>query len=75
MARPNITGALKAWRIYLKGNDTPLTDKVIFLTDHFLIVGEDKNDHAPTWYNIDQVTKIEGVEPIPPKREQRAAWI
>ena len=80
MARPNLSKPLKARAIYINGSDTPLTDKVIFLTDHFLIIGEHENDTAPTWLNIDQVTRVEGVEAIAPPtdtdaRREQAQWL
>ena len=71
MQRININKPLKCKAIYLKGNNNkPLRDRCVYIAGNFLIVGQDENDTAPTWYNVDQVNKLEGVEQIP---EQRSA--
>ena len=64
MEKLNIYRPLRAQAIYLKGNSKPLRDRIIFVSSNFLIVGKDINDTAPTWYNIDLVNRLEGVEPI-----------
>ena len=68
--RLDINKPLKVKGIYIKGNSKPLHDRICFIAGNFLIVAKDENDTAPTWYNVDQVNKLEGVEQIP---EQRSA--
>lgn len=69
MQNLNVNRPLKAKAIYLKGNNNkPLRDRCVYIAGNFLIVGQDENDTAPTWYNIDQVIKLEGVEAIPEAR-------
>jgi len=66
MQNLNTNRPLKAKAIYLKGNNNkPLRDRCIYIAGNFLIVGQDENDTAPTWYSVDQVIKLEGVE-VPP---------
>ena len=47
--------------LYLKGGEI-LTDCLICIADNFVIVAHDATDVKTTWYNTDQVQKIEGVE-------------
>ena len=63
--------------IHLKGNRQTITDSIIMFADSFLIVAQDENDVSPTWYNIDQISKLEGVEelPKPPASASRVTWI
>lgn len=49
--------------IYIKGNNEPLCNKLICFTDNFVIVSDGVRDDSPTWYNRDQIEKMEGVEP------------
>lgn len=73
MNRLNITKPLKVKALYLKGNSKPLHDRIVYIAGNFLIVGQDEEDTAPTWYNMDKIDKLEGVEQIPePPRQQRA---
>ena len=76
MQRLNITKPLKCKAIYLKGNNNkPLRDRHMYIAGNFLVVGKDENDTAPTWYNVDKVDKLEGVEEIPDKpRRQQAVF-
>jgi hypothetical protein len=75
MQRININKPLKCKAIYLKGNNNkPLRDRHIYIAGNFLIVGQDENDTAPTWYNVDQVVKLEGVEEIPAHPRKTGAY-
>ena len=47
--------------LYLKGGEI-LTDCLICFADNFVIVAHDATDIKATWYNTDQVQKMEGVE-------------
>ena len=69
MERINVIKPLRAKGIYLKGNSKPLHNRIIWIAGNFLVVAEDEEDTAPTWYNIDKVDKLEGVEQIkePPR--------
>lgn len=77
MQRISINKPLKCKAIYIKGNNNkPLRDRLIYIARSFLIVGQDDNDTAPTWYNVDQVIKLEGVEEIPaPPRNAGIAFL
>ena len=71
MQRLNINKLLKCKYIYLKGNNyNPLRDRYLYIADNFLIVGKNENDTAPTWFNVDQIARLEGVEEVtaPPGR-------
>jgi hypothetical protein len=70
MLKLELTKPYKAKAIHLKGSSKPLRDRIVFIAGNFLVVAQDMNDTAPTWYNVDQVVKLEGVEQIP---EQRSA--
>lgn len=52
----------KCAAVYLKGSKEPLQNKVVYILDNFLIVAADEEDTAPTWYNVDRVDRLEGVE-------------
>lgn len=73
----SINKPLKAKAIYFKGNNKPLRDRLIYIAGNFLVVAQDENDTAPTWYNVDKVERLEGVEhlPTPPRSAGRAAEI
>ena len=70
--RLDLNKPLKVKGIYIKGNSKPLHDRICFIAGNFLIVAKDENDTAPTWYNVDKVDKLEGVEEISdkPRRQQ-----
>ena len=71
--RLELNKPLKVKAIYIKGNSKPLRDRCVYIAGNFLVVAKDEEDTAPTWYNVDQVNKLEGVEQIPePPRQQRA---
>ena len=67
MERLNLSRPLKAKAIYIKGNSKPLRDRTVFIAGNFLIVAKDAEDTAPTWYNVDQVNRLEGVTQEPPQ--------
>lgn len=60
----NCNKPMYAKAIYVKGNSKPLRDRIVFFADRFLIVAQDENDTAPTWYNVDMIDKITGVEAL-----------
>ena len=74
MKRLELNKPLKVKAIYLKGNSKPLRNRIVYIAGNFLIVGQNEEDTAPTWYNMDKVEKLEGVEQIPdPPR--RTVWV
>lgn len=68
--RANINKPLRAKAIYLKGNDKPLLDKIVWIYYNFLVVAENENDFSPTWYNIDMIDRLESVEEMVDKARQ-----
>lgn len=48
--------------IHLANGDT-LEDRNVFITSGFLIVEADREDTAPTWYNLNQITALQEVTP------------
>ncbi len=72
MLKLELTKAYKAKAIYLKGSSKPLYDRIVFFAGNFLVVAQDANDTSPTWYNVDRVNRVEGVEQIiePPQRSR-----
>ncbi len=73
--RININKPLRVKALYLKGSSTkPLRNRIVYIAGNFLIVAQDEQDTAPTWYNVDRVDKLEGVEeiPEPPRTRQQA---
>lgn len=52
----------KCAAVYLKDSKEPLQNKIVYIMDNFLIVAADEEDTAPTWYNMDRVDRLEGVE-------------
>lgn len=73
MTKLELTKPYKAKAIHLKGNSKPLRDRIVFIAGNFLVVAQDMNDTAPTWYNVDQVNRLEGVEVIAEPPQQRQA--
>ena len=65
MKRLNINKPLKAAAVYIKGSSKPLRNRIIWIAANFLVVAQDENDTAPTWYNVDQVSRMDGVEQLP----------
>lgn len=55
---------LRVKSIYFKGKSQPLRDRLVFIAGNFLIVARDEFDAAPTWYNVDRVSELVGVEQI-----------
>lgn len=49
--------------IHLKGKEEPIENSFVCFTDRFAIVSPDAEGIKPTWYNIDQIDKIVGIEP------------
>lgn len=66
MKKLNLNKPLEVQAIYFKGNSKPLRNRIVFIADNFLIVGQDEEDTAPTWYNMDKVEKLEGVTELKP---------
>lgn len=62
MQKINANKVLQAEAIYLKGNNRPLRDRYIKITERFLIVAENSEDTAPVWYNLDSIHKLVGVK-------------
>lgn len=78
MQRLSMNKPMKAAAIYFKGKSMPLRDRLIWVSGNFLIVAQDEEDVKPTWYNIDRIDKLEGVEveAEPPKtRLEHALFI
>lgn len=79
MERININRTLRVKAIYFKGNTEPLKNRLVWVAANFLVVAKDENDTAPTWFNTDQVKRMEGVElvrEVPRTRmEQRMAFL
>lgn len=71
MRKLDMSKPLKVKAIYLKGNNRPLQDRCVFVAGNFLIVGKDEEDTAPTWYNMNSIHKLEGVEYLNPPRTGR----
>lgn len=65
MNKLNINKPLKVAALFLKGNTKPLRNRIVFIAGNFLIVGQDEEDTRPTWYNMDKVDRLEGVEELP----------
>ena len=74
MERLNTNKPLRAKAIYLKGNSKPLRDRCVYIAGNFLVVAQDEEDTAPTWYNVDKVERLEGVEVIP-EPPRRTVWM
>ena len=53
---------LKARAIYFKGSQEPLINRIIWVAGNFLVVANDKDDTAPTWFNVAKIDRLEGVE-------------
>ena len=73
MLKLELTKPYKAKAIHLKGSSKALRDRIVFIAGNFLVVAQDMNDTAPTWYNVDQVNRLEGVEQIAEPPQQRRA--
>ncbi len=53
---------LRAKAVFFKGKGSPLRDRLIVITEKFLIVANGEEDDAPTWYAIDKIDRLEGVQ-------------
>ena len=42
-----------------------MKNRLIWITDRFLITAKNKNDVYPVWYNIDGIDRMVGVEILP----------
>lgn len=75
MTPGSITGRpLPCKALFLKGQEEPLRDCVVCFAGSFVIVAKDNTDTAPTWYNVERVEKLEGVEDPEAKRQQRVGF-
>ena len=60
--KPDATFCVDA--IYLK-DGSKIGTSVISFMGGFVIVAKDNDDVSPTWYNVDQVERMEGVYLVP----------
>ena len=60
MVEIDSTKPLNVRRIDLT-DGTVLYDKTVFIAGGFLIVGANREDTAPTWYNLQTVERLEQV--------------
>lgn len=72
--RINVNKPVKIKAIFLKGSNKPLRDRIAWIAVNFLVVAQDENDQAPTWYNVDQISRLEGVEIIPEQPKKMQLW-
>ena len=49
----------------------PLHDVFVWVNDRFIIVANDINDSAPTWYNVATVASMDGVEVVQAQRSNQ----
>ena len=62
MGTVNNIQPLKCAAVYLKDSKEPLQNKLVYILDNFVIVADNEEDTAPTWYNVDKVDRLEGME-------------
>lgn len=62
---------LRAAAIYFKGKQQPLRSRIVWVAGNFLVVAKDESDTAPTWYNVDRIDRLEGVEQMREKPQTR----
>lgn len=55
--------------VYLMNTIEPLKDCIVWMAGDFVIIAQDENDTAPTWYNSRIVTKLKGAQVLrePPR--------
>ena len=70
MLKLNTNQPLLAKFIYLKGDEAPMKNRLIWITDRFIITAKNQNDICPTWYNIDMIDRMLGVEALPPEKKK-----
>ena len=58
-------------RVHLANGDT-LDDKDVAIISGFLVVAADREDQAPTWYNLQNVEALQEVTAIEGQRRQQA---
>lgn len=75
MQRLNLNVPLWASAVYFKNQKAPLRNRIVWVSYNFLVVAKDENDNAPTWYNVDQVSRLEGVEVYANKRQQQSIML
>ena len=74
MKRLDINKPLKVHELFLKGHKKPISDCVVFIAGNFLVVGVDEEDTAPTWYNVDLIDRLVGVEEIKTQARMASAY-
>ena len=75
MQRLNINMPLRASAIYFKDQEAPLPERIIYVAGNFLVVAEDENDTAPTWYNVDLIARLEGVTMLGNRNLQKSIML
>ncbi len=61
MIKINPNRLLTATAVYFKDDKAPIKNCVLFILDKFVIIGTDPDDDAPTWYSINLIDHITGV--------------
>ena len=62
MAKVDLNKPLQVDLIYIKGRPDPIQNRVVFMLDNFIIVADNMNDTAPTWYNVNLIERLVGVK-------------
>ena len=62
--KENIEKTMKAAAIYLYDSVKPLKNRSFRIIGDFVEIAKSDDDPAPTWYNVREVFKLEGVTPI-----------
>lgn len=76
MNKFSINRVLRVAAIYFKDSKEPLRDRIIYVAGNFLVVAQGEDDIFPTWYNVDLIDRLEGVEMKPePPRKQRITFV
>lgn len=61
-------------RVHLANGDT-LEDKNVYIFNGFLIVEADREDVAPTWYNLNEITILQEVTTKGPRNRPQEHFI
>ena len=66
----NTSRPFKVAAVVLRSGEI-LADKIIMLSDNFIVVFTGEDDSAPTWYNITEVLRLDRVEVYSPSPAPR----
>ena len=60
--KADLNKPLQVDTVYIKGRPDPIRNCIVFMLNNFVIIAKDPGDTRPTWYNVNLIEKLEGVQ-------------